>query len=201
MVGRTNLSIYPRGDDKRSLSASPSLLAFSAALRENSVCSTGYFHFRFAFVALRLRPVLAFTLNTLCFALFSAQGSYCFCFGTACYPTVRPAPTFSELPEAPRSTSITWPGKKVDGSVLLPNQWSLHPTGRQIELADFPVNLALHPDGRYAAVLHAGYSEHQILIVDLLAGEVISKFRIHETFYGLEFYAGRKNSCLQRGRG
>jgi len=35
----------------------------------------------------------------------------------------------------------------MDGSVLLPNQWSLHPTGRQIELADFPVNLALHPMG------------------------------------------------------
>ena len=119
-------------------------------------------------------------------ALF-CSGLLLFLLGTACSPTVRRAPTFSELPEAPRSTSITWPGKKVDGSVLLPNQWSLHPTGRQIELADFPVNLALHPDGRYAAVLHAGYSEHQILVVDLLAGEVISKFRIHETFYGLEF--------------
>ena len=91
-------------------------------------------------------------------------------------------------PRHPGTTGLNWPGKKVDGSVLLPNQWSLHPNlGRQIELADFPVNLALHPDGRYAAVLHAGYSEHQILIVDLSAGQVISDIRIHETFYGMEF--------------
>ncbi|HYG36189.1 MAG TPA: phosphoesterase, partial [Clostridia bacterium] len=52
----------------------------------------------------------------------------------------------------------TWPGKKSDGSVLLPNQWSLRPVGQQIDLADFPVNIALHPGGRFAAVLHAGYS-------------------------------------------
>ncbi len=29
--------------------------------------------------------------------------------------------------------------------VLLPNQWSLRPAGRQVPLGDFPVNIAMHP--------------------------------------------------------
>ena len=74
-----------------------------------------------------------------------------------------------------------------DGSVLLPNQWSLRPAGRQVDLADFPINMAVHPAGRYAAILHAGYSEHQILIVDIPAARVVSRTKIREAFYGLEF--------------
>src|SRR5690242_5732750 len=54
------------------------------------------------------------------------------------------------------STEKVWPGRKPDGSVLLPNQWSLNPAGRQVELGDFPVNIAVHPAGRFAAVLHTG---------------------------------------------
>ena len=37
----------------------------------------------------------------------------------------------------------------ANGSIQLPNQWSLRPAGKQLSLGDFPVNLALHPDGRY----------------------------------------------------
>src|SRR4029077_660623 len=54
-------------------------------------------------------------------------------------------------------------------------------------LADFPVNVAVHPGGRFAAVLHSGYSEHQILVVDLVSTQVISRFPLHEAFYGLAF--------------
>src|SRR5690348_15224771 len=50
------------------------------------------------------------------------------------------------------------PGLRPDGSVLLPNQWSLRPAGTQIDLRDFPVNIAVHPDGGFVAVLHSGYS-------------------------------------------
>jgi YVTN family beta-propeller protein len=118
----------------------------------------------------------------LCFALVLLL------FSTSCSRTVRQAGTFADLPQAePSMTGTVWPGRRPDGSVLLPNQWSLHPVGRQVELADFPVNIAVHPEGRYAAVLHAGYSEHQILVVDWQAGQVVSRFPIHEAFYGLEF--------------
>jgi DNA-binding beta-propeller fold protein YncE len=120
----------------------------------------------------------------------------------ACSPTTRQSPVFSELsPAAVATTEADWPGRKVDGSVLLPNQWSLHPTGRQVELADFPVNVAVHPAGRYAAVLHSGYSDHQILIVDILAAQVVSRFGLHETFYGLAFSSdGKRLICSGAGQ-
>ena len=38
------------------------------------------------------------------------------------------------------------PGLRRDGFVQLPNQWSLKPAGRHLEVGDFPVNIALHTD-------------------------------------------------------
>ena len=58
-----------------------------------------------------------------------------------------------------RSTAnapVRWPGAQPDGSMLLPNQWSLRPAGTQSELGDFPVNLVVHPTGKFAAVQHCG---------------------------------------------
>jgi len=80
-----------------------------------------------------------------------------------------------------------WPGKQPDGSVLLHNEWSLNPAGKQVELGDFPVNVAVHPSSRYAAVLHAGYGPNQVMVVGLNFGQVISKQPVNEAFYGLSF--------------
>jgi DNA-binding beta-propeller fold protein YncE len=79
------------------------------------------------------------------------------------------------------------PGQRPDGSVLLPNQWTLRPVGQQIPLGDFPVSLAVHPSGQYGAVLHCGYSAHEIVIVDLAAGKLVSRTKVGEAFYGLAF--------------
>src|SRR5437660_3658225 len=92
------------------------------------------------------------------------------------------------------------PGIRSDGSVLLPNQWSLRPAGKQIDLRDFPVNVALHPKGNYAAVLHSGYSANQISIVDLGIGKTVSHANIEQSFYGLEFSRdGRRLFCSGAG--
>ncbi|MBI4324802.1 MAG: hypothetical protein HY674_06005, partial [Chloroflexi bacterium] len=40
--------------------------------------------------------------------------------------------------------TVDLPGARPDGSVRLPNQWSLRPVGRQVLLGDFPVNIAVH---------------------------------------------------------
>ena len=79
------------------------------------------------------------------------------------------------------------PGKKPDGSVLLPNQWSLRPAGKQIELGDFPVNIALHPKGKFAALLHCGDGKHEIIIVDVKGEKIVSRTPVDEAFYGLAF--------------
>src|SRR5215813_8590809 len=68
-----------------------------------------------------------------------------------------------------------WPGQRLDGSVLLPNQWSLRPVGRQIPLGDFPTSMAVHPSGRYVAVLHCGYGKHEVVVLNLRTGAVASR--------------------------
>jgi YVTN family beta-propeller protein len=79
------------------------------------------------------------------------------------------------------------PGQRPDGSVLLPNQWSLRPVGQQIPVGDFPVNLALHSGGKFAAVLHCGYGQHEVVVLDLAAGAIASRTKLDEAFYGLAF--------------
>jgi DNA-binding beta-propeller fold protein YncE/phospholipase C len=98
---------------------------------------------------------------------------------------------------APQAVAPTrWPGQKPDGSVLLPNQWSLRPVGKQVPLGDFPVNMAVHPDGKTVAVLHSGHSAHEIRIIDIKSAAEVSRTAVKETFYGLEFSAdGRTLFC------
>ena len=84
------------------------------------------------------------------------------------------------------------PGLQVDGSVLLPNQWTLRPAGRQIRAGDFPVNIAMHPSGEWVAVLHAGYGPHEVAVLESETGEIVSRVAVEEAFYGLTFADGGK---------
>jgi DNA-binding beta-propeller fold protein YncE len=95
-----------------------------------------------------------------------------------------PVPASSQTPDPPQTIL---PGPRADGSVLLPNQWTIRPAGRQIELSDFPAAIAVHPAGIYAAILHAGYGKHAVVVVDIPAGRVVQEFPLNEGFYGLEF--------------
>jgi DNA-binding beta-propeller fold protein YncE len=93
------------------------------------------------------------------------------------------------------------PGVQSDGSVKLPNQWSLRPAGRQLELGDFPVNLALHPSGRWLAALHAGYGTHEVVIVDLdpKKQKIVSRVALDQTFAGVCFTPDGKNLYASGG--
>ncbi len=89
-------------------------------------------------------------------------------------PTTVPAPTL-------------WPGQQADGRVQLPNQWSLRPVGEQVPLGDFPIHMILHPSGRYLAILHQGYGDHEVMILDLESRKKVSRHILEQTFYGLCF--------------
>ena len=88
---------------------------------------------------------------------------------------------------AATNAPVDLPGVRADGSILLPNQWTLTPAGRQVELGNFPVNVAVHPRGQFAAVVHSGYGKHEIIVVDLRNAAVASRTPVAETFYGLAF--------------
>jgi DNA-binding beta-propeller fold protein YncE len=108
--------------------------------------------------------------------------SSCAALAITLKPEERPAPA-----KAAATAGPVLPGVQEDGSIQLPNQWSLRPAGRQIQLGDFPVNLALHPSGEYLAALHAGNGEHEIVIVDIKKRRIISRVTLLQTWYGICF--------------
>src|SRR5947209_5485381 len=87
----------------------------------------------------------------------------------------------------PQARFIDVPGQQADGSMKLPNQWYLRPVGKQIVLGDFPVNIAVHPGGKFAAILHCGNGQHEITVVEIPSGKLVSRAGIDEAFYGLAF--------------
>jgi YVTN family beta-propeller protein len=108
-------------------------------------------------------------------------------------------PGWAEEPPAPTTPPAApprlLPGVQPSGAILLPNQWSLRPAGKQLPLGDFPVNLALHPSGQWLAVLHAGFGTHEVVIVDLNRNrqKITSRVTLDQTFYGLAWSPdGRK---------
>ena len=109
--------------------------------------------------------------------------------------TVLASPTTVPADETPLRT----PGPQADGSVILPNQWSLRPVGKQVEVGDFPVNIALHPDGRHAVVLHCGFGPHELAVIDIDARKVLSRTRIEEAFQGLTFDAAGNRLYVSGG--
>lgn len=95
----------------------------------------------------------------------------------------------SSLALAQEKPERVLPGMRPDGKVQLPTQWSLKPVGKQVALGDFPVNICVHPGGDYAAILHAGYGEHEVVVVDLKKDKVVSRATIPQAFYGIVFDA------------
>jgi DNA-binding beta-propeller fold protein YncE len=93
------------------------------------------------------------------------------------------------------------PGTQADGSVLLHNQWSIRPAGWQVQLlGTLPDNIAVHPKGKFAAVLDCGYGPHEVVVVDLIAGKIASRAAVSNSFYGMVFSAdGGKLYCSGGG--
>ena len=54
-------------------------------------------------------------------------------------------------------------------------------------MGDFPINIAVDPSGRFAAILHSGYSQQGLRIVDLKTEKIVTNAPLHEAFYGIEF--------------
>ncbi len=121
---------------------------------------------------LQTRRIL-FSALAICFSHFSIGGQI---FGQDSAKTDLPG-------NVPRKL----PGLQADGQILLSTQWSLRPAGTQVALGDFPLNIAVHPKAPYAAVLHAGYGQHEIVIVDLKMSKIVSRAVLPQCFYGICF--------------
>lgn len=73
----------------------------------------------------------------------------------------------------------------------LPSGWIITPVGRQLELADFPLNIVLLDNSR-ALVATSGYNAHELQIIDLTSLKSVAKQTVFQSWYGLATDKNRK---------
>src|SRR5881394_1306105 len=65
-------------------------------------------------------------------------------------PNAEPAPLAAVTEEQTTGGPALAAEPSTTSGVFLPNQWTLRPAGESIPLGDFPVNMVLSPDEKYA---------------------------------------------------
>ena len=81
------------------------------------------------------------------------------------------------------------PGRQPDGSVILPTGQRITPAGSQIVTGSMPMSAELSPDGRFLAVLQAGYDTPSIAVIDVADGTLVSSADLPDAWLGLAFSA------------
>jgi len=71
--------------------------------------------------------------------------------------------------------------------VSLPNGWQLTPVGKIVALGDLPLNIAVSPDKKLAAVTNNGHSSQTIHLIDIKKGVVTDSVIIGKSWLGLVF--------------
>ena len=80
--------------------------------------------------------------------------------------------------------------------VSLPNGWQLTPVGKIVPLGDLPLNIAISPDRKLAAVTNNGQSDQSIELIDIKKGKVIQTLPIGKAWLGLAFSDDGKSFML-----
>lgn len=110
----------------------------------------------------------------------------------ACFLGIAPTSPAQEAAPSTRRPAPDLPGITPSGQVQLPNGWKLQPAGRQVPLGDFPITLAEHPSEPVLAALHAGYGEHEVVLIDAKITKVLSRISLPGTYGGLTWSADGK---------
>jgi YVTN family beta-propeller protein len=71
--------------------------------------------------------------------------------------------------------------------VTLPNGWSLTPVGKMVAIGDLPLNIAISPDRKLAAVTNNGESDQSIELIDIQNGWLLDSVPIRKAWLGLVF--------------
>lgn len=81
------------------------------------------------------------------------------------------------------------PGRQSDASVVLPTGQRITPAGTQVAVNSMPISAALSPDGRYLAVLQAGFETPSVTAIKVASGEIASRVELDDAWLGLTFNA------------
>ena len=78
----------------------------------------------------------------------------------------------------------TIPGPTETG-FLLPNGWHLTPAGKHVDISDLPLNIHPLNDNKHALVTTNGFNRHDVSLVDLTSGKVVSSEWARQSWFGL----------------
>ena len=86
-----------------------------------------------------------------------------------------------------KSVSGDIPGVRPNGSVKLPNGWTVTKVGKLVDLpGDFPQDVAFLADGRHALVNTAGFNDHTLNLINLESGQVSQSITLPTAWIGLD---------------
>jgi YVTN family beta-propeller protein len=91
------------------------------------------------------------------------------------------------------------PERSISHIVDLPNGWHLTPAGKLLLLGDLPLNIAVSPSGKLAAITNNGESDQSIQLVDIKKGEVTDSVLIGKSWLGLVFSDNSKSLYASGG--
>src|SRR5664280_970728 len=78
--------------------------------------------------------------------------------------------------------------KEIESHVVsLPNGWKLTPVGKLLPLGDLPLNIAISPSKKLAAITNNGESDQTIQLVDIEREIVLDSIIIRKAWLGLTF--------------
>jgi len=80
----------------------------------------------------------------------------------------------------------------IKKKVLLPNGWTLTPVGKNLQLGDLPLNIAVSSSRRLLAVTNNGQSTQTLQLIDAAREVVLDSVIIPKSWLGLKFSADDK---------
>lgn len=96
----------------------------------------------------------------------------------------------------PCSSAIFAQSEKV---IQLPNGWSLTPAGKQVDVGDLPLNMAVSPDNKWIAITNNGQSDQSVQILEVKTGKITDSVLMLKSWYGLVFGADSKTLYASGG--
>ena len=84
--------------------------------------------------------------------------------------------------------AVRTPGPQRDGTILLPNGWTISPAGRALTLGPGALTMAQSPDGKQLAVLHCGADKHWVALVDVATEQMTERVDLERAWLGIAYH-------------
>ena len=76
-------------------------------------------------------------------------------------------------------------GLQADGSVVLPNGWTITHAGKQIPLSTLPMSMAVTPDEKHMLVLNGGFLPPSVSVINLAGERETARVPVEDGWLGL----------------